>query len=128
MPLSLSKIVQPFFTICLVLAFVLFVNAAEAARIKDIASVQGVRSNQLVGYGLVVGLPGTGEKSSKFTEQAFATMLRNFGINIPQGQSLNIKNVAPVAITAELKAFTKRGQKIDITVSAIGEAKSLRGG
>ena len=103
-------------------------NVADAARIKDLASVQGVRSNQLIGYGLVVGLPGTGEKSSKFTEQAFATMLRNFGINTEQGQALKIKNVAPVAITAELKPFTKRGQKIDITVSAIGEAKSLRGG
>jgi len=103
-------------------------SSSYAARIKDIASVQGVRSNQLVGYGLVVGLPGTGEKSSKFTEQAFATMLRNFGINIPAGETLKIKNVAPVAITAELKPFTKRGQKIDITVSAIGEAKSLRGG
>lgn len=128
MQLSISKIVQSILVTCLTLAFVLFVNVAEAARIKDLASVQGVRSNQLVGYGLVVGLPGTGEKNSKFTEQAFATMLRNFGINIPQGQSLKIKNVAPVAITAELKAFTKRGQKIDITVSAIGEAKSLRGG
>ena len=128
MQLSISKIVQSFLVTCLTVAFVLFVNVAEAARIKDLASVQGVRSNQLVGYGLVVGLPGTGEKSSKFTEQAFSTMLRNFGINIPQGQSLKIKNVAPVAITAELKAFTKRGQKIDITVSAIGEAKSLRGG
>lgn len=106
----------------------LFVSAADAARIKDIASVKGVRSNQLVGYGLVVGLPGTGEKSSKFTEQAFATMLRNFGINTPQGQTLKIKNVAPVAITAELKPFSKRGQKIDVTVSAIGEASSLRGG
>ena len=105
-----------------------FAANSYAIRIKDIASVQGVRSNQLVGYGLVVGLPGTGEKSSKFTEQAFATMLRNFGINIPVGEKLKIKNVAPVAITAELKAFTKRGQKIDITVSAIGEAKSLRGG
>lgn len=128
MQLSTSKIVQSFLVTCLTVAFVLFVNVAEAARIKDLASVQGVRSNQLVGYGLVVGLPGTGEKSSKFTEQAFSTMLRNFGINIPQGQSLKIKNVAPVAITAELKAFTKQGQKIDITVSAIGEAKSLRGG
>ncbi|TEW46011.1 flagellar basal body P-ring protein FlgI [Psychromonas algicola] len=108
--------------------FTLFANVADAARIKDLASVQGVRSNQLIGYGLVVGLPGTGEKSSKFTEQAFATMLRNFGINTEQGQALKIKNVAPVAITAELKPFTKRGQKIDITVSAIGEAKSLRGG
>jgi flagellar P-ring protein precursor FlgI len=105
-----------------------FSVSAFGARIKDVASVQGVRSNQLVGYGLVVGLPGTGEKSSKFTEQAFATMLRNFGINIPAGETLKIKNVAPVAITAELKAFAKRGQKIDITVSAIGEAKSLRGG
>ncbi|MCG6199775.1 flagellar basal body P-ring protein FlgI [Psychromonas antarctica] len=105
-----------------------FLTPSYAARIKDIASVKGVRSNQLVGYGLVVGLPGTGEKSSKFTEQAFATMLRNFGINIPAGETLKIKNVAPVAITAELKPFTKRGQKIDITVSAIGEAKSLRGG
>jgi flagellar P-ring protein FlgI len=113
---------------CIVIGLTIFVNTADAARIKDIASVQGVRSNQLVGYGLVVGLPGTGEKSSAFTEQAFATMLRNFGINIPQGETLKIKNVAPVAITAELKPFTKRGQKIDITVSAIGEAKSLRGG
>jgi flagellar P-ring protein precursor FlgI len=113
---------------CIVIGLGIFVNTADAARIKDIASVQGVRSNQLVGYGLVVGLPGTGEKSSAFTEQAFATMLRNFGINIPQGETLKIKNVAPVAITAELKPFTKRGQKIDITVSAIGEAKSLRGG
>ncbi|MCW8995323.1 MAG: flagellar basal body P-ring protein FlgI [Psychromonas sp.] len=104
------------------------VTMSYAARIKDVASVQGVRSNQLIGYGVVVGLPGTGEKSSKFTERAFATMLRNFGINIPAGEKLKIKNVAPVAVTAELKPFTKRGQEIDITVSAIGEAKSLRGG
>jgi len=128
MQLSSNKIVSPFLLTCFAFILALLASTADAARIKDIASVQGVRSNQLVGYGLVVGLPGTGEKSSKFTEQAFATMLRNFGINIPQGQTLKIKNVAPVAITAELKAFTKRGQKIDITVSAIGEAKSLRGG
>ncbi len=112
------------------IAFILllFASTSYSARIKDIASIQGVRSNQLVGYGLVVGLPGTGEKSSKFTEQAFSTMLRNFGVNIPIGEKLKIKNVAPVAVTAELKAFAKLGQKIDITVSAIGEAKSLRGG
>lgn len=128
MKLSLIKKYAPCLTICYGILLVCFVSTANAARIKDLTSVQGVRSNQLVGYGLVVGLPGTGEKSSKFTEQAFATMLRNFGINIEQGQTLKIKNVAPVAITAELKAFTKRGQKIDITVSAIGEAKSLRGG
>lgn len=110
------------------LLIISFSTSSFGARIKDVASIKGVRSNQLVGYGLVVGLPGTGEKSSKFTEQAFATLLRNFGINIPAGQKLKIKNVAPVAITAELKAFAKVGQKIDITVSAIGEAKSLRGG
>lgn len=119
---------QSVLTLSFSFLLLLFVSAADAARIKDIASVKGVRSNQLVGYGLVVGLPGTGEKSSKFTEQAFATMLRNFGINTPQGQTLKIKNVAPVAITAELKPFSKRGQKIDVTVSAIGEASSLRGG
>lgn len=125
-----SVIIKPasLLMLCLGLMLMLLSHPVNAARIKDIASVQGVRSNQLVGYGLVVGLPGTGEKSSKFTEQAFATMLRNFGINIPQGQTLKIKNVAPVAITAELKPFAKRGQKIDVTVSAIGEAKSLRGG
>ena len=116
------------FNTCIVCSLLLFAHIADAARIKDIASVQGVRSNQLVGYGLVVGLPGTGEKSSAFTEQAFSTMLRNFGINVPPGETLKIKNVAPVAITAELKPFTKPGQTIDITVSAIGEAKSLRGG
>lgn len=104
------------------LAIFLFSATAYGARIKDIASVQGVRSNQLVGYGLVVGLPGTGEKSSKFTEQAFATMLRNFGINMPVGEKLKIKNSAAVAITAELKPFAKKGQKIDVTVSEIGRA------
>lgn len=128
MTLLNSNIRPSLLTTCIIIVLALSVNVANAARIKDIASVQGVRSNQLVGYGLVVGLPGTGEKSSKFTQQAFATMLRNFGINIPQGETVKIKNVAPVAITAELKPFTKPGQKIDITVSAIGEAKSLRGG
>ncbi len=64
---------------------------ASAERIKDVSMVEGVRSNQLVGYGLVVGLPGTGEKSSAFTEQAFSTMLRNFGINVPPGETLKIK-------------------------------------
>ena len=105
-----------------------FALTSYAARIKDVTTVKGVRSNQLVGYGLVVGLPGTGEKSSQFTQRAFATMLRNFGINVPAGEKLNIKNVAPVAVTAELKPFTKQGQTIDITISAVGEAKSLRGG
>jgi flagellar P-ring protein FlgI len=101
---------------------------SEAARIKDLAQVQGVRSNQLIGYGLVVGLPGTGEKNNAFSEQTFRTMLNNFGIKVPDNLKPKIKDVAPVAVHAELPAFSKPGQTIDITVSAIGEAKSLRGG
>ncbi|WP_051326541.1 MULTISPECIES: flagellar basal body P-ring protein FlgI [Aliagarivorans] len=113
----------------LVLALTLSqINLAQAARIKDVANVQGVRSNQLIGYGLVVGLPGTGERNSEFAEQSFATMLRNFGISMPEGSNLRIRNVAPVAVHAELPPFVKPGQTIDITVSAVGEAKSLRGG
>ncbi len=101
---------------------------ADAARIKDISSVEGVRDNQLVGYGLVVGLAGTGEKNNKFTEQTFRSMLNNFGIKVPDSTSLKIKDVSPVAIHATLPPFVKRGQTVDVTVSAIGEATSLRGG
>ena len=100
---------------------------AEAARIKDVSEVSGVRSNQLVGYGLVVGLAGTGE-STPFTDQSFNAMLNNFGIEMPPGTKPKTKNVAAVAVSAELPAFAKQGQKIDITVSSIGSAKSLRGG
>jgi flagellar P-ring protein precursor FlgI len=103
------------------------VTSANAQRIKDLASVKGVRSNQLVGYGLVVGLPGTGE-TSPFTDQSFTTMLKNFGISMPAGLNPKIKNVAAVAIHADLHAFAKAGQTLDITVSSIGSAKSLRGG
>ena len=102
-------------------------NVAFAQRIKDLVDVAGVRSNQLIGYGLVVGLPGTGE-TSPFTEQSFRTMLGNFGIQMPADVSPRIKNVAAVAVHAELPAFAKPGQKIDITVSSIGSAASLRGG
>lgn len=96
-------------------------------RIKDLATVQGVRSNQLVGYGLVVGLPGTGEQSP-FTEQSFRTMLSNFGISIANNVKPKIKNVAAVAVHAQLPPFIKPGQTIDVTVSSIGEAGSLQGG
>ena len=96
-------------------------------RIKDLAAVQGVRANQLVGYGLVVGLPGTGEQSP-FTEQSFRTMLNNFGISLDPNTKPKIKNVAAVAVHAELPAFAKPGQTLDITVSSVGEASSLRGG
>ncbi|TKB58221.1 flagellar basal body P-ring protein FlgI [Ferrimonas aestuarii] len=109
------------------LALILVVPNALAMRLKDITDVQGVRSNQLVGYGLVVGLPGTGEKG-RFTEQSFTTMLSNFGINLPPGARPKLKNVAAVAVHAELPPFTKPGQQIDITVSSVGSAKSLRGG
>ncbi len=98
-----------------------------ADRIKDIASVQGVRSNQLLGYGLVVGLDGTGDKAP-FTDQTFRNLMNKFGITIPQGSDPKLKNVAAVTVHAELPAFAKPGQKVDITVSSIGNAKSLRGG
>ena len=101
---------------------------ADAARIKDISSFQGVRTNQLMGYGLVVGLPGTGEKNNAFSEQTFRTMLNNFGIKISDNLKPKMKDVAPVVVHAELPPFAKQGQTIDVTVSAIGEAKSLRGG
>jgi flagellar P-ring protein precursor FlgI len=102
-------------------------EAAFAERLKDIVSIEGVRSNQLVGYGLVVGLDGTGDKAP-FTDQTFRNMMNRFGITIPQGVSPNLKNVAAVSIHAELPPFSKPGQKIDITVSSIGNAKGLRGG
>ena len=113
-------------TIC-VITSLLVAPLARSQRIKDLASIQGVRSNQLVGYGLVVGLPGTGEQSP-FTEQTFRTMLSNFGISLATNVKPKIKNVAAVAVHAELPAFIKPGQRIDITVSSIGEASSLHGG
>lgn len=103
---------------------------AQAERIKDIASVAGVRANQLVGYGLVVGLDGTGDQTtqSPFTTQSFNSMLKQFGITVPEGARMQMKNVAAVMIQAELPAFSKPGQTIDVTVSSISNAKSLRGG
>jgi len=109
------------------IAVLLTVSPVYGQRIKDLADVAGVRSNQLVGYGLVVGLPGTGEQSP-FTEQSFKTMLSNFGITMPANLKPKIKNVAAVAVHAELPAFTKAGQTIDVTVSSMGSAASLRGG
>lgn len=104
------------------------IGSANAARLKDMASLEGVRGNQLIGYGLVVGLSGTGEKNSAFSEQSFRSMLNNFGIKIDENESLKIKDVAPVVVHAELPPFAKPGQTIDVTVSAVGEATSLRGG
>ncbi|WP_425502358.1 flagellar basal body P-ring protein FlgI [Simiduia aestuariiviva] len=113
--------------LCLMMAAPL---VAHAERVKDIASVAGVRTNQLVGYGLVVGLNGTGDQTNQtpFTVQSFLNMLNQFGIAMPQGIKLQLKNIAAVTVHAEMPAFAKPGQTLDITVSSIGNAKSLRGG
>jgi flagellar P-ring protein precursor FlgI len=104
--------------------------STHAERIKDLASVAGVRSNQLIGYGLVVGLDGTGDQTSQapFTVQSLKNMLAQLGIGIPPNVNPQLKNVAAVMVHAELPPFAKIGQTIDITVSSIGNAKSLRGG
>ena len=103
---------------------------ARAARIKEIASVQGVRSNPLVGYGLVVGLDGTGDQttSAPFTTQSLNAMLQQMGVTVPPGASMQLKNVAAVMVTAQLPPFAQPGQALDVTVSSMGNAKSLRGG
>mgnify|MGYP000005427006 CR=1 FL=1 len=119
----MKTILRLFISTCIILVS----TQVQAQRIKDLADVAGVRTNQLVGYGLVVGLPGTGEQSP-FTEQSFKTMLSNFGITMPANLKPKIKNVAAVAVHAELAPFAKPGQTIDVTVSSMGSAQSLRGG
>ena len=99
----------------------------QAERIKDIAAIAGVRSNQLVGYGLVVGLDKSGDKT-RYTGQSLRSMLGRLGLTLPPGLDPKAKNIAAVAISAELPPFAKPGQQIDVTVSSIGDAKSLRGG
>ena len=103
---------------------------AHAERIKDLAQVGGVRGNALVGYGLVVGLDNSGDRTSQapFTVQSLKNMLGELGVNVPANVNPQLKNVAAVAIHAELPPFAKPGQTIDITVSSIGNAVSLRGG
>ncbi len=112
------------------LAALAFAGSAAAERIKDVASVAGVRPNQLVGYGLVVGLDGTGDQTSQtpFTVQSVRAMLAAQGITLPPNQTLQLQNVAAVMVTAELPPFAKPGQTIDITVGSLGNADSLRGG
>jgi flagellar P-ring protein precursor FlgI len=103
---------------------------SHAARIKEVASVQGVRSNPLVGYGLVVGLDGTGDQttSAPFTTQSLTAMLQQMGVTVPAGTNMQLKNVAAVMVTAQLPPFAQPGQAIDVNVSSLGNAKSLRGG
>lgn len=102
----------------------------HAESIKELASIAGVRSNPLLGYGLVVGLEGSGDKSgsSPFTTQSLGNMLNQLGIQIPTGTKLDPKNIAAVSLTATLYPFARRGQTLDVTVSSIGDAKSLKGG
>lgn len=104
-----------------------FLGSAHADRLKDLTSIAGVRSNQLVGYGLVVGLAGTGDGNAALTQQSMQSMISQFGV-VTNAANMNGKNAAAVIITAELPPFTKPGQKLDIVVSTVGQAKSLRGG
>ena len=102
-------------------------SIVTAARLKDIASIRGVRENQLIGYGIVVGLKGTGDGKSEFTSKSMARMLDKLGVKL-DSQDVTSKNVAAVIVTATLPAFAKAGNPIDITVSALGDASSLQGG
>ena len=104
-------------------------GAGAASRIKDLANIEGVRQNQLIGYGLVVGLNGTGDTLNNipFTKQSLQAMLERLGVNV-RGQTLRTGNVAAVMVTANLPAFATQGTRIDITVSALGDSKSLQGG
>lgn len=110
-----------------ILILIVFSGFAQADRIKDLSAILGVRTNQLVGYGLVVGLDGSGD-SNNFTTQTFKTFLSRLGVQLPPGVSPTSKNVAAVSLHSELPPFAKPGQQIDVTVSSIGSAKSLRGG
>ncbi|WP_371743455.1 flagellar basal body P-ring protein FlgI [Pusillimonas noertemannii] len=115
---------------CLILLAGLLAAPARADRIKDLASIQGVRANQLIGYGLVVGLDGSGDqvRQSPFTQQSLTNMLSQLGVTVPQGTNMQVKNVAAVMVTARLPAFARPGQTVDVVVSSMGNAKSLRGG
>ncbi|PID40378.1 MAG: flagellar biosynthesis protein FlgA [Proteobacteria bacterium] len=106
----------------------IFTCPADAVRLKDIAEIQGIRDNQLVGYGLVVGLDGTGDgKKALFTLQSMASMLEKMGVTVNQ-KDIQVKNVAAVMVTASLPPFAKQGNRIDVLVSSIGDAKNLQGG
>ena len=110
------------------LAACLYPHTVLADRLKDLTSIAGVRPNQLVGYGLVVGLPGTGDGSSALTLQSMRSLISQFGVTPNSALDLNGKNTAAVIVTAELPAFAKPGQRVDVTVSTVGQSKSLRGG
>lgn len=117
-------------SLAVVLVWAAGVGVARAARLGDIATFSGVRSNPLVGYGLVVGLGNTGDQTTQtpFTSQALKNMLTQLGVTVPSGTNMQLKNVAAVMVTADLPPFAGTGQELDVTVSSVGNAKSLRGG
>ena len=127
---SLKSLLNALLAFVVAVIVLLGTTTAQAERIKDIASIAGIRSNQLIGYGFVVGLDGTGDQTSqaKFTLQSLRNMLLQLGINITSDTDPQLKNVASVMITADLPPFAKPGQTIDVTVSSLANAKSLRGG
>ncbi len=116
--------------VCLGVLASVWSSASQAERLKDLAGIQGVRQNQLMGYGLVVGLDGSGDQTTQtpFTVQSIISMMQQMGVSIPVGTSLQLKNVAAVMVTTSLPPFAQPGQTLDITVSSMGNAKSLRGG
>jgi flagellar P-ring protein precursor FlgI len=127
---SNARLLQTLWLLSGLMLILLGAPQAQAERIKDLAAVAGVRTNQLVGYGLVVGLDGTGDQTTQapFTTQSLISMLDRLGVTLPPGTNLQLKNIAAVAVHADLPPFAKPGQTIDVTVSSIANAKSLRGG
>jgi len=117
-----------FALVAVLLALLVAATPARAERIKDLGAFQGIRSNQLTGYGIVVGLPGTGDDNLEYTVQSLKAVASRFGLQLPPGANPGMKNAAVVLITAELPPFAKPGQRLDITVASMGKAKSLRGG
>lgn len=123
--------IRKYFVLFFVFNFLLLnTNFSFAERIRDLVTIEGVRNNALVGYGLVVGLDGTGDQTSQtpFTTQSLSNMLSQLGVTIPPGTNMQLKNVAAVIVTANLPPFSRAGQQIDVVVSSLGNAKSLRGG
>lgn len=119
---------KTFITCILGMVVLLLAVETQAVRIKDMATIQGIRENMLIGYGLVIGLNGTGDKTgTTFTVQSLTSMLNKMGITVDPG-SVKVKNVAAVMITADLPAFIRSGSRIDVVVSSVGDAKSLQGG
>ncbi|MGI4947669.1 MAG: flagellar basal body P-ring protein FlgI, partial [Janthinobacterium lividum] len=116
------------FLVSLAVALLSLAVPAHADRVKDLGGFQGIRANQLTGYGIVVGLPGTGDDNLEYTVQSLKAVASRFGLQLPPGTNPSMKNAAVVLVTAELPAFAKPGQRLDITVASMGKAKSLRGG